>query len=957
MRFENVKRLLYGLGNGLKTVSSSLRRESDRGHFSQTTNTKSPPYYERLEGRRLLAGVSWNAGTGEVFVEGTLGNDTMLVSEAMGGTQFSVVFNSGAPLLFNYSTFDRVIANGLGGDDNFENQASVSSTMNGGNGADTLKGGSGVDLLYGNEGDDNLNGGGGNDTLEGGLGNDVMDGWSGDDTVNGNGGNDTLYGGGGHDTINGNDGMDTISGWTGNDVINGGADDDTISGGEGNDWIDGWSGDDTVNGDGGNDILYGGGGHDTINGNGGVDTISGWTGNDVINGGAGNDTISGGDGDDWIDGWSGDDAINGDDGNDALFGGGGHDTINGNKGADTISGWTGNDTINGGADDDTISGGEGADFIDGWSGDDVINGGDGNDNISGGGGDDTIHGDAGDDSVRGWIGIDYVYGDDGADTVRGDDGNDFLYGGDGNDRFEGNGGNDSMYGGTGNDVYVFASAISVENDTIIELSNQGIDTLDFRAIATAVTADLQSSANIVSTHLNRNVLVQSPGDGVHLENAFGLAGSDIWSFKGEGQITAVIDSGIAYDHEDLGGGLGTGFKVVGGFDFAENDSDPYDDGPAGWHGTHVAGIVANTDPIETGVAPDAELVALRVFDDNGSGGTGLVRLRDALTWVINNLNSFANPITTINLSLGVPGNANAFASTDPVTIEVNNLLGDLEDAGVFISVAAGNGFANPLFNNQPGLAFPAISPNVVPVASHGNDANADTLSDSSQRRFNVLVAPGENIRSTVPDHLLGGQQTNQFLGASGTSQAAPFVAGASMLLREAFVTVGVAEAAITQDMLYATFQNFADAINDPITNANYDKINLEAALAGVLVDGFMPAAQQSSVSQQSSPAVSTGNVVLFDLTPVLNTAKDSARINPCVDSTATVCFTDNRETFAREQLANLQRQTPSIPLAIELDEVKMVDAAIEENQFPIDELSEGKLLDFSFEFETDFSFA
>ena len=49
----------------------------------------------------------------------------------------------------------------------------------------------------------------------------------------------------------------------------------------------------------------------------------------------------------------------------------------------------------------------------------------------------------------------------------------------------------------------------------------------------------------------------------------------------------LIDTGIAYDHLALGGGFGTSFRVVGGWDFAENDADPYDDAPAGFHGTHV----------------------------------------------------------------------------------------------------------------------------------------------------------------------------------------------------------------------------------------------------------------------------------------------------------------------------------------------------------------------------------
>lgn len=99
------------------------------------------------------------------------------------------------------------------------------------------------------------------------------------------------------------------------------------------------------------------------------------------------------------------------------------------------------------------------------------------------------------------------------------------------------------------------------------------------------------------------------------------AARDRFGLYGYGQTVAIIDSGIAYDHPALGGGLGTDYRVVGGWDFAENDANPYDDGPLGFHGTHVAGIVGSSDNTYTGVAPGSDLVALRVFDDQGAGET------------------------------------------------------------------------------------------------------------------------------------------------------------------------------------------------------------------------------------------------------------------------------------------------------------------------------------------------
>jgi subtilisin family serine protease len=86
-----------------------------------------------------------------------------------------------------------------------------------------------------------------------------------------------------------------------------------------------------------------------------------------------------------------------------------------------------------------------------------------------------------------------------------------------------------------------------------------------------------------------------------------------YGFTGRGQTVAVIDSGIAYNHYALGGGFGSNYRVVGGWDFTEeNDANPYDDGASGSHGTHVSGIIGSSDATNTGVAPGVDLRLMRV---------------------------------------------------------------------------------------------------------------------------------------------------------------------------------------------------------------------------------------------------------------------------------------------------------------------------------------------------------
>ncbi|MEZ6092971.1 MAG: S8 family serine peptidase [Pirellulaceae bacterium] len=170
------------------------------------------------------------------------------------------------------------------------------------------------------------------------------------------------------------------------------------------------------------------------------------------------------------------------------------------------------------------------------------------------------------------------------------------------------------------------------------------------------------------------------------------------------------------------------------------------------------------------------------------------------------------------------------SDTIPDWATLEDEFAQLESDGIFISVAAGNSFANYL---SKGLSYPAVSSHVTAVASHGADGQ---LSDFSQRDDKVLVAPGENIRSTVPDHLFGGTATGQFLGASGTSMAAPYVAGASVLLREAFEFMGDTD--IDQAQLYNHLVANADRVFDSVTGGWYNHLNLEKALNAAMADDY-----------------------------------------------------------------------------------------------------------------------
>lgn len=371
--------------------------------------------------------------------------------------------------------------------------------------------------------------------------------------------------------------------------------------------------------------------------------------------------------------------------------------------------------------------------------------------------------------------------------------------------------------------------MSRPDDKRIPLRASKFETLEPRLAmsANALTDVVASAAPVAIPGADQIVTM---GDNAQFQQVANIR--EQYGFTGKGQTVAVIDTGIAWDHVALGGGYGAGHKVVGGWDFAENDANPYDDGPFGFHGTHVAGIVGNTDATRYGVVSGVDLVALRVFNDNGVSDFKWVE--QALQWVHQHRNDFENPITTINLSVGTRTNLTSL----PALVTLEDEFAQLEADGIFISVAAGNAFKS---FNASGLTYPAISPNVVAVSSHDADGN---ISDFSQRADRVLVAPGRSIASTVPNHVFAGTQSNGFMTGTGTSMASPYVAGASAILREAMTFMGYQN--INQDTLYDHFRETADRLYDSATSKYFSRINVGAAIDAIVRDDHSNIAANAS---------------------------------------------------------------------------------------------------------------
>lgn len=252
--------------------------------------------------------------------------------------------------------------------------------------------------------------------------------------------------------------------------------------------------------------------------------------------------------------------------------------------------------------------------------------------------------------------------------------------------------------------------------------------------------------------------------------------------RGGGVTVAVLDTGVDYTKSAFGSckTAGGSCPVVAANDIAPNDKKLDADG----HGTNVAAIVL-------GVAPDTKIAALDVFDKTNQWSDAY--LNTALQWVADNQSKYN--IRAVNMSLGQTGTY--YSASCDASSGVNSTLATVTALGVVPVVASGNSaFLNGSYKS--GVAYPACDSNALAVGAvydssvgkftvpgklHGctdGTTAADKITCFSQGGSKVAVlAPGAKITAA---------------GAtmSGTSQAAPHVAGAVAVLASGYpnATVG-----------------------------------------------------------------------------------------------------------------------------------------------------------------------
>lgn len=225
----------------------------------------------------------------------------------------------------------------------------------------------------------------------------------------------------------------------------------------------------------------------------------------------------------------------------------------------------------------------------------------------------------------------------------------------------------------------------------------------------------------------------------------------IWSeTKGKGMKVAVLDTGCDVNHPDLKD------RIIGGRNFTDDDSsnpEIYTD--YNGHGTHVAGTIAaqENDAGVIGVAPEADLLIVKVLNRNGSG---------QYAWIIKGIHyAIEQNADIISMSLGGPVDVPELHDAIKAAIRKN----------ILVVCAAGNEGDGDDSTDE--FAYPGCYNEVVSVGAINLERDSSRFTNSHNEVD--CVAPGEGILSTY----LNGK----YATLSGTSMAAPHVSGALALIK------------------------------------------------------------------------------------------------------------------------------------------------------------------------------
>ena len=313
-------------------------------------------------------------------------------------------------------------------------------------------------------------------------------------------------------------------------------------------------------------------------------------------------------------------------------------------------------------------------------------------------------------------------------------------------------------------------AFAAERGIDVPFSSElaGIVTLDPEGDAFGLSTEIAALEGVLSIASERKVRSTFTPSDPDTPDQWALSTVDAYeawdlSLGTHDVIVAVLDTGIDWNHPDIGANIWTNEAGYHGYNFIDDNWFPMDDNIHGYddsgdwqaniytyHGTHVAGIVGAVTNNAEGMAglAQVQLVAVKVMNESGEGTDGMVA--SGIAWAVEEAHA-----DVIVMSLGVDGES----------LSLRNAVNAAKNAGVVMVAAAGN-------DGTSVVSYPAAYGAVIAV---GATDSANRRASFSNYGANLdVMAPGVLIYSTQ------GGDGYQYL--SGTSAAAPHVAGVASLM-------------------------------------------------------------------------------------------------------------------------------------------------------------------------------
>ena len=423
----------------------------------------------------------------------------------------------------------------------------------------------------------------------------------------------------------------------------------------------------------------------------------------------------------------------------------------------------------------------------------------------------------------------------------------------------------------------------VMNGLAIQVEYQYLD--DIQEMSGVETAFVENEYEVAETSDEEDETVEETTSYAN-ESSLEMIGATDLEYTGKGQVIAIIDSGVDVEHEAFSGevtdpalsesyvsgklsslngsdGVYLNEKFPYAYDYADNDSDVIPGTTVDLsHGTHVAGIAAaNGGSTIVGVAPDAQIVAMKVFDDStGSGYDSniIAAVEDA----------YLLGVDSINMSLGSDA---GFSSSSSEVYQ--SIYDKVEEAGIVLNVAAGNAYSSAYQNIAGNSLAAAENPDDAMVAEPGTYSAAFTVASADNSSTSYYFEMADGTKVTYKEATLSGK--TELTTLTGTYTYLDCGYGSEEEIESAMSDAGL-----------SSLDGVIALISRGGTDASGDNLTFEAKADNAYAAGAVGMVVYNNV--ESTSLVDMGGITKTEFASVFISKADGEALLAAEDKTITV---------------------------------------------------------------------